>query len=284
VAEPDWDINLLGILFALTTAFVWGGGDFSGGLATRRHSQFQVLALSALSGIVLLVTSVVLWGESLPTLRGVLLAAIAGVSGATGVAALYRGLSFGKAASVAPTAAVVSAVLPVLFSMFTEGLPGAMRLAGFLLAFLGIWLVSRSSAAGDPVRQGILLACLAGVGFGGFFILIAQAEPGKVFTLLVVARLVSLGIALLMLRVRRLPLPSPGSNPIALLAGVLDAGGNVFYLLAKQFARLDVVVVLSSLCPAVTVLLARMVLKQDVSRAQWMGVGLCLIAVALIAV
>ena len=275
---------MLGILFALTTAFVWGGGDFSGGLATRRHSQFQVLALSALSGIVLLVTSVVLWGESLPTPRGVLLAAIAGVSGATGVAALYRALSFGEAASVAPTAAVVSAVLPVLFSMFTEGLPGAMRLAGFLLAFLGIWLVSKSSTTGDQaLQQGVLLACLAGVGFGGFFILIAQAEPGKVFTLLVVARLVSLGIALLMLRVRRLPLPSPGSNPIALLAGVLDAGGNVFYLLARQFTRLDVAVVLSSLCPAVTVLLAHYISKQYVSRAQWMGVGLCLVAVALIA-
>jgi drug/metabolite transporter (DMT)-like permease len=95
---------------------------------------------------------------------------------------------------------------------------------------------------------------------------------------------VSFGIALLMLLIRRMPLPSLNSNPIALLAGLLDAGGNVFYLLAKQFARLDVVVMLSSLYPAITVLLAWIVLKQAVSRAQWIGVALCLMAVALIAV
>jgi drug/metabolite transporter (DMT)-like permease len=138
---------------------------------------------------------------------------------------------------------------------------------------------------GDQLaRQGILLACLAGVCLGGFFILIAQVEPDKVFTPLVISRSVSLCVALLMLLMRRTSVPSPSSNPAALLAGVLDAGGNIFYLLARQFTRLDVVVVLSSLCPAITVLLARIMLKQDVSVTQWTGVGLCLIAVALIAV
>jgi drug/metabolite transporter (DMT)-like permease len=275
----------LGILFALTSAFVWGGGDFSGGVASRRSSQFQVLALSTLSGIVPLLACVALWNESFPLPSGVFSAAMAGVSGAIGVAALYRALSLGNAASVAPIAAVVGAALPVLFGMLTEGLPGAARLAGFALAFLGIGLVSQSSTTDRKVlRQGILLAVLAGVGFGGFFILIAQAEPCRVFVPLVVARLVSFSVALLMLLIRRVPLPSLNSNPIALLAGLLDAGGNVFYLLAKQFARLDVVVMLSSLYPAITVLLACIVLKQAVSRAQWIGVALCLIAVALIVV
>jgi len=275
----------LGILFALTSAFVWGGADFSGGVATRRNSQFQVLALSTLSGIVPLLACVALWGESLPSLGGLSSAAMAGVSGAIGVAALYHALSLGNAASVAPIAAVVGAALPVLFGMLTEGFPGAARLAGFALAFFGIGLVSQSSTTDKRVlRQGILLAVLAGVGFGGFFILIAQAEPGRVFVPLVVTRLVSFGIALLMLLIRRMPLPSLNSNPIALLAGLLDAGGNTFYLLAKQFARLDVVVMLSSLYPAITVLLACIVLKQAVSRAQWIGVALCLMAAALIAV
>lgn len=275
--------NLTGVLFALTSALVWGGGDFSGGLATRRNNQFQVLALSTLSGIVLLLAFATVWKESIPSPGGVPAAAVAGVSGAIGVAALYRALSLGNVASVAPTAAVVAA-LPVLFSMLTEGLPGAVRLAGFSVAFLGIWLVSRSSMPDrNALRHGFLLAVVAGVGFGGFFILIAQVEPGKVLAPLLIARLVSFCTALLMLLVRRMSLPSLTSNPIALLAGVLDAGGNIFYLLAKQFARLDMVVVLSSLYPAATVLLAYVALKQDVSRAQWTGVALCLVAVALIA-
>ena len=277
--------NLLGTLFALVTAFAWGGGDYSGGLATRRNSQFQVMVLAAVSGVALLLACTVLWGESFPSPRGIGWAALAGVSGAIGVASLYRALSVGSAAAVAPTSAVVSTVLPVLFTMVTEGLPGAMRLAGFALALLGIWLVTRISIPDDSLsRQGIPLAWLAGAGFGGFFILIARADPTRVFTPLVVARLISLGLALLMVLARRTSLPSPRSNPIALLAGLLDAGGNVFYLLARQFTRLDVAVVLSSLCPAVTVILAHYVSKQYVSRTQWMGVGLCLVAVALIAV
>lgn len=277
--------NLLGILFALITALVWGGGDYSGGVAARRHSQFQVMVLAALSGIALLLACTLLWGESFPTPRGIMWAALAGFSGAIGVASLYHALSLGNAAAVAPTAAVVSTVLPVLFTMITQGPPGAMRLAGFVLALLGIWLVTRISGQGAPLaRQGIPLAWLAGAGFGGFFILIARADPTRVFTPLVVARLISLGLALLMVSARRASLPSPRSNPIALLAGLFDAGGNVFYLLARQFTRLDAAVVLSSLCPAVTVILAHYVSKQYVSRTQWMGVGLCLVAVALIAV
>ena len=164
-----------------------------------------------------------------------------------------------------------------------EGVPSAARLAGFVLAFLGIWMVSRSTAAESLVsRQGFLLACVAGIGFGGFFILIAQVEPGKILTPLVVARGVEFITAILLIRVNRLSFPSLTSNPVALLAGVLDAGGNVFYLLAKQFIRLDVAAVLSSMYPATTILLASLVLKERVSRNQGIGVLVCLAAIVLI--
>lgn len=276
----DW----LGILFALTSAMVWGSGDFSGGLATRRNSQFQVLALSALSGLLLLVLFAALWGEAWPSARGFVWAGLAGAAGALGIAALYRGLSQGNAATVAPTAAVLGAVLPVVFGILLEGWPSLTRLAGFGLAIPGLGLVSMtSSPGGGPARQSFFLAVLAGVGFGGFFILIAQVEPGPVFTPLVVARSVALSIALLLLLARRTPLPALTANPIALLAGLLDAGGNIFYLLARQFTRLDVAAVLSSLYPAATVLLARLLLQETVSRPQALGALLCLLAAALIA-
>jgi drug/metabolite transporter (DMT)-like permease len=72
------------------------------------------------------------------------------------------------------------------------------------------------------------------------------------------------------------------SNPVALLAGFLDAGGNALYMLARQYTREDIAVVLSSLYPAVNVLLAWMLFKEKVSRTQWFGVVLCVAAVALI--
>ena len=277
--------DMLGIIFALSSALVWGSGDFSGGLASRKSSSFQVMALSALTGLMVLVAASLLWRETFPSLNGVLWSILAGVSGSVGIASLYRALAIGNAATVAPTSAVIGAALPVGFTILTRGIPAIPQLAGFLLAFLGIWLVSRSVTAESAVsRQGFLLACLAGVGFSGFFVFIAQVEPGKVFTPLIVSRSVMFLTALLLLRSNHLPLPAFRANPIALLAGVLDAGGNILFLLARQFTRLDTAVVLSSLYPASTVVLAAILLKEKVTRWQWMGVVLCLVAIVLITI
>jgi drug/metabolite transporter (DMT)-like permease len=277
--------NLLGVVLALASAVVWGGGDFSGGVAARRSHPFQVLALSALSGIAILFAFAIARGETLSAFTSVLWALAAGGSGALGIAALYRGLALGRAASVAPTAAVVSASLPVLFSALTEGLPALTQMAGFAVAIPGIWLVSRSATdrATERGTRELVLALLAGAGFGGFFILIAQVERGAIFAPLVIARSMTLGVGLLLMWIRRMRMPNMLDHPIALLAGVLDAGGNVLYLLAQQFTRVDVAAVLSSLYPASTVLLARFVLKEQVSSMQWAGLALCLVAVTLIA-
>jgi drug/metabolite transporter (DMT)-like permease len=275
--------SFLGVFFALTSAGVWGGADFSGGFATRRSNQFQVLALAALSGILVLAVCAVVWRESFPGRQSLVLAGLGGLAGALGLAALYRALSMGYVASVAPTAAVIGAALPVLFGIVVDGFPSVGRLAGFALAFLGIWLVSRPSDSQAGVsRQGLLLACLAGIGFGGFFILLGEVEPGKVFTPLILARCVEFIIAVLLIRLNRLSFPSLRTNPYGLLAGALDAGGNVFYLLARQYIRLDAAAVLSSMYPITTILLAGLVLKEKVSRSQGMGVLVCLLSIVLI--
>ncbi|NUM47744.1 MAG: DMT family transporter [Anaerolineales bacterium] len=275
--------SFLGLFFALTSAFVWGSGDFSGGFATRKSNPYHVLALSTFSGIGLLVVCALIWGEAFPAWKSVGWAILAGAWGMVGLAALYRALSKDDAARVAPVSAVIGAALPVGFSALTLGLPAPLKLVGFALAFVGIWLVSQGETKAHPFsRPGFLLACLAGVGFGGYFILIAQVEAGKVFTPLVIARTTAFLISMGIVRFYRLPFPKLNSSPIGLLAGVLDAGGNIFYLLAQQYARLDVVVVLASLFPATTVLLSAVLLKEKVSRGQWVGVAVCLLAIVLI--
>jgi drug/metabolite transporter (DMT)-like permease len=246
-------------------------------------NQFQVLLLASISGVLILLVLALAWNEGLPSLADAGWAALAGVSGALGILALYRALSLGYAATVAPTAAVLSAALPVLFNLFIDRPPDRLQLVGFGLALAGIGLVSKSSVSDKLSRTALGLAFLAGLGFGGFFILIAQVGPGGVFAPLLVARLVSLGTALALLLVNRLPMPSLLASPVALLAGVLDTGGNVFYFLAQQFTRLDVAAVLASLYPATTVLLAYLILKEKVAPLQWLGAALCLASVALIA-
>jgi drug/metabolite transporter (DMT)-like permease len=277
--------HFLGIFFALTSAFIWGGGDFTGGYATRRNSQYHVLTLSAFSGLVVLVLAALFWREGFPSGWSILWSMLGGAAGALGIAALYRALSQERAVSIAPTTAIIGAAVPVIFNAFFQGLPPSTKLLGFGLALAGIWLVSTSSTTSTKVsRQGFLLACLAGIGFGGFFVFLGLVEPGKIFTPLIIARCLTFLTGLALVRLNRLPLPSLGSNPIALLAGVLDAGGNLFYVLAKQYTRLDIAAVLASLYPASTVLLASLLLKEKVSRTQGLGVLICLAAIALITI
>ncbi len=275
--------NTIGVLFALTSAAVWGGGDFSGGLATRKSNQYQVLTVVSLTGMALLTVCIVLWGEGIPAGTSVVWGAMAGGAGALGVATLYRALSLGHTASIAPTSAIISAAMPVTFGMLTAGIPKPTQLAGIGVALLGIWLVSRSPRVGEETfREGMWLAFLSGIGFGGFFIFIAQVGKEQVFVPILMARTVTLVVALAMLRIKRIPAPRLSSNPIAIVAGLLDTGGNIFYLLATQYTRLDVAAVLSALYPAATVILATVVLKEKVSGVQWVGAAVCLLAIGLI--
>ncbi|MGC8874674.1 MAG: EamA family transporter [Chloroflexia bacterium] len=276
--------HLLGILSAVASALVWGSGDFAGGRAARKHSAYQVSALAALSGLLLLLFFVLLWREPLPPPPSIGWSVAAGLSGVVGIVALYRGLATGRAAVVAPTSAVVSALVPVLLGTLLEGLPGGFRLAGMLVGVAGIACVSRPSGevAGER-KSGFPLALLAGAGFGGFFVCIARVQQGLVFAPLLIAKAAGLLGALVALLWMRQPFPSPRRNPIGILAGLLDAGGNLLYLLAKQYTRWDIVAVLSSMYPATTVLLARLLAREPVSARQWFGVGMCLLAVVLIA-
>jgi drug/metabolite transporter (DMT)-like permease len=274
----------IGVLLALGSALVWGSGDFCGGRAVARSGPFQVLALAAISGTVLLAAAALLSRERVALDASIGWAVAGGFAGAGGIVALYRGLAVGNAATVAPLAAVSAAMLPVLFSAVTQGLPGASQVVGFALALVGIWLVARSTPDGHGSKEGARLGALAGIGFGGFLILIAQVRADAVYVPLAIARVVMLATAVAVLTARQVPFPGLLSNPLGLLAGVFDAGGNVLYLLARQHVRLDIAAVLSSLYPVSTVLLARAITREPVAPTQWLGAAVCLGAVALIAV
>lgn len=275
--------SILGIVFALASAVSWGTGDFGGGVATRTKNQFQVLFLASLPGIVILGLMALVTGEPLPSWRDILWAFSGGLSGALGIAYFYQGLSRGNTATIAPTAAAIGACLPVVFGILSIGIPGALKLAGFVSAIAGIWFVSRPHGNRTLLdRQGLLYAVIAGTGFGVFFVLLAQVEKGLVFGPLVFSKLAALVLATGIILSRGGRVPSLVSSPVAILAGVFDAGGNAFYMLARQFTRLDVAAVLSSMYPAVTVILSCLILKEQVSASQWSGVVLCLFAIALI--
>ncbi len=272
------------VIFGLAASLCWGSGDFSGGLASRRANASSVVIAAYAVGFVLLVALALLWKEPFPSSVDIVWGGLAGLAGVIGLISFYSALSIGRMGIVAPVSAVLTAALPVLFSAFTEGLPSLLQLGGFVLALLAIGLISRPERArGRP--KGIGLALLAGCGFGCFFILISHASHAATFWPLAVARFTSVLFMLVVVRIRQQQmLPKMTIAPIVLLAGVLDAIGNVFFVLATHTGRLDVAAVLSSLYPAATVLLAALVLRERVTRIQAIGILLALVAVPLISV
>jgi drug/metabolite transporter (DMT)-like permease len=276
--------QLPGVLIALAAAVTWSGSDFSGGLASRRSSPFLVLGLAAVSGLGVTMLLALLLGEGLPSRIDAAWAAAAGISGGLGLVFLYRGLAQGSAAIVSPTAGVVGAGVPVLAGALLEGLPDPQQLLGFLVGLAGIWLASSSGKTEGQARlRSLGLAVAAGIFFGGFFVTLAQVSEGQLFSPLAVTKAVQLILTFVIVFTARLKAGARNEVWLALFAGLLDAGGNAFYLVAEQLSRLDVAAVLASMYPAGTVLLSRIINKEEVSPTQWLGVGLCLAAVALIA-
>jgi drug/metabolite transporter (DMT)-like permease len=269
--------------FGLGSAALWGAGDFSGGLAARKANVYAVALMAQAAGVVLLVALAVARAEPLPPSSDLGWGAAAGVMGAVGIAALYRALALGRMSIAAPVTAVVTAALPVLLSSISQGFPYPTQTVGFGLAVAGVWLISRSGGASRP-PGGTGLALLAGVGFGGFLVFIAQVRPPALFWPLAAAKVSSFFSVLAAARLVGKPrLPATSLLPLAALAGLLDAGGNALFVLAGQRGRLDVASILASLYPAATVLLARFVLGERVSRTQAIGIAAALVAVPLIA-
>ncbi len=270
------------VIFGLAASLCWGSGDFSGGLASRRANTSSVVIAAYAVGFVLLVTLALIWKEPVPGPVDLLWGGLAGVAGVLGLLAFYSALSSGKMGIAAPVSAVLTATLPVLFSAFTVGLPNLLQLGGFVLALLAIGLISRPERSKGP-PQGIGLALLAGCGFGCFFILISRVNPAATFWPLAVARFTSVFVLFIVMRLRRQPILLRRTvAPLVVLAGLLDAIGNAFFVLAAHSGRLDVAAILSSLYPAATVLLAALVLRERVTRIQGMGILLVLLAIPLI--
>jgi len=277
--------ELLLILLGLSSAFSWGAGDFSGGLASKRTSAYTVVVLSQFVSLLILLFAVFLVTPEAFTTQAAIWGGIAGVCGALGLVALYSGLARGPMGVVAPLTAVIAAIVPVVFSIFQIGLPAASDLIGIIVALGAVWIISSGNNLAKTNFKDLALPLLAGLGFGLFFILIARASTESTIWPLVFARTSSvIFIFLVGLLLGKNEIPQRSQVPLIALAGIFDTAGNILFILATRFGRLDIAAVLSSLYPAATVFLAWMVLKEGLTNRQWIGVVLVILAVVLIAI
>jgi drug/metabolite transporter (DMT)-like permease len=205
--------------------------------------------------------------------------------GGFSLALFYRALASGQMGMTAPIAALLGAAIPTAVDIALEGAPGRWTMGGFALAILAIWLITRPESASDGAGRpaGVGLAAIAGVGFAGFYLCIHQAtgSPSWIAAISRIGSFTTTSVAVLASRAP-LKLDRP-SAVLGMLAGFADVSASALFIFASQHGRLDEAVVVTSLYPAVTVLLARVVLKEHFSRWKFIGLLAALAAVPMIA-
>ena len=278
-------------MLSLTAVGAWGTSDFLGGIGARRGNVFLFTSFVHLSGMALAGTLAFAIGLPFPEPHSVLWSLAAGAIGGIGLALFYRGLAIGQMGIVAPVSAVLGAALATVVAAVTEGVPSNRHLIGFVLAGIGVWLISRTEdrvvegrERGGGRPQGLGFAILSGSCFAGFFFCIHRAGQGSALWIAVCSRFASFVVTLAIVLVgRQFRVIARPVIAIAIAAGILEITGSVVFVRASQIGRLDATVVLSSLYPAVTVILARIFLKEHFSRARTIGMLAALAAVPMIA-
>ena len=278
----------MAITLALLTAALFGTGDFLGGLAGKRMSVLRVLAISHTIGLVLItIGAVVIADEFL--LRDLAWGALAGIAGFIGLALLYRGLGRGPMGVVAPLTAITSAAVPAGWGLLIddESLAGTAWI-GVVVALLAIGLASASPIEQSSVSlAAIVEALLAGVGFGLMFVGLDQTVEASAPWPVVGGRLMTVSaMAVFFFIVKReSPLPSVRADiRLPAIAGLVDTFSNALFLYATLEGDLAIVAVLSSLYPIATVILARLVLGERLTRLQQSGFVAAMVATTLIAI
>lgn len=294
-------------LFALAAAVLWGGGDFSGGMGVKSagggvRAALRVVLLSHATSFTVLVAIARLRGDAFP--QGALLGwgVAAGVAGGLALTCFYLALSRGAMGASAAVSGLLAAAIPAALTLWRAGSPGERTLLGFAVAGTAIWMIAAApaseaaaaeGAAGRPAEQEtMVLAMLAGVGFGIYFVALKMAGAAGIFWPMATARMGSLSIcSLFFLGLQARPVKAGetrvrrGRKAVgwALMTALLDTSGNLLFVAATRAGRLDVAAVLASLYPASTILLAALALGERPTRRQALGMATAVVAVALIA-
>jgi drug/metabolite transporter (DMT)-like permease len=288
-------------LFGLLAALFWGGGDFSGGMGAKHaggtlSGALRIILLSHSASFCILVTLALLRGDTFPRGAPLLWGIAAGILGGLSLTCFYIVLARGAMGAAAAISGLLAAAVPATLTIATEGSPGTLHLAGFAVAAIAIWMVAAAptgvleSSAPKPAASTLLLAIVAGAGFGLYFVALKHAGAAGVVWPMATARMGSIttcSLFALGLAVTSHPRAMTARlSSIAVLwalsTALLDTCGNLLFLSATRAGRLDIAAVLASLYPATTILLAGLVLKERFSKRQGVGMAVAAAAVVMI--
>jgi drug/metabolite transporter (DMT)-like permease len=276
------------IIFALASAVSYGTSDFAAGLASRKFDARPVTAAAQTLGALTAVIAVVLFPGAGPGAAALEWGALSGVGSAVGTLSLYHGLSIARMSVVATLAAVVTAVVPAVAGIALGNHLSVAAGVGIAIAIPAIGLVSWQPQARQPTaeRGGALYGILAGLGFALLFIALDRAGthagawpliPGQLVSIAAVTPFAYRGV-------RTVGRPSRVVVGLTLGAGVLSATANLLFLAATGHGELAIVAVLAALYPAITVILARLLLAERWTPHQLAGFLVAAAAIVLVTV
>ena len=276
---------MLALAISLASAFSWGVSDFLGGLTSRRLPVLGVLAVSQPAGLVLIAVVIVIFGADPIPADKLAIAALAGAASLGGLWAFYAAMAMGTVSVVAPIASL-GVVVPVAVGLARGDAPAAIQLIGLVPAMAGVVILGYEEHPehAGVARRSVILAIIAGLGFGIFFTGLDVASPDRPGWAVLAVRVggvITVAIALLISRPRLAAVS--GSIAVLLTIGFFDVLANTLFAVASTKGVLPVIAVGGSMYPAFTIALAHGVLGERLARIQWAGVVLALLGVALIA-
>jgi drug/metabolite transporter (DMT)-like permease len=272
------------VVFGGISSLLYGVADFLGGEGAKRAAAVSiVLWAGILSFPLLLVTAIVVGGDA--GVEDYLLGLLAGAMGGVGLITLFAGLSRGQAAAVAPVAAAVGALVPVVAALIEGESPSTLSWIGVAIAVPAIVLCAWVTDPGDVPGGGLAYGLGAGLGFGGFSVAINLTSEESNLLPLIASRGATILVPLVLAGVGVWQVSRFRRTPRALVAGnaILDVSGNVALLFALRSGSLATGAVAASFYPAVTVIMARVVNGEHLRRRQVLGLVLALLAMTAIA-
>jgi len=281
----------MGSLLALLSSALWGTADFFGGKLSKKYAPILVLAMTQaiglLFGITLVLLSGELFGSNPPNAFGddgyFFPGAIAGVTGYIGLICLYAGLSTGRMGVVSPISAL-SAVIPLTVALVNGEVLTTAQGVGVVIAMVGAFCASGPELSQGLSPKPILLALGAAAGFGTAMTFMAMGSESSALMTMVMMRATTFIVTIaLVIRYRTVGNFEKSEIPILVFIGVSDFLANLLLGVATNFGLVSLVMVLGSIYPIVTALLAFVILKERLHRIQYFGIVFAVAGVALIA-
>ena len=273
-------------LISLFTSLLWGTADYFGGALSKERKVLGVVGASQALGLLVAIFFVIGTGEWRKQLFGWqgygVYAVIAGYVGFLALLAFYAALASGTMGVVSPIASL-GVIVPVVVSLFRGERPNGLQLVGISIAILGVVAASGPELSGAAGVKSVSLAVLAGVGFGTALTFMQLGSRVSALMTMTTMRLVTVfTLAIILIFLPRLVDVRRTDIPLLALIGIFDVAANVLLGVASTRGMFSIVVVLGSMYPLMTVLLAAKLQHERLARIQYLGIAFSLLGVALI--